>query len=58
MATDAGQDAVMDWYTDLYEYHAEQEQIARAEGRVIEEQAHHAAIVILVRAMTAEQVPT
>lgn len=49
---------VADWYASFYEWHAEREQLARAEGRVEEENAHHAAIVVLIRALTAEQVPT
>ena len=47
-----------DWYVRFYEYHAEQEQVAKAFGDETKETAHHWAALVLFRAMTAEQVPT
>jgi hypothetical protein len=49
---------VEDWLASYYEYHSEQEQVARFEGRAEDELEHHKAVVILIRALTAEQVPT
>ena len=47
---------VLDWYAACYEHHAEKEQLAHAKGDDLEEKAHHDAIIVLVRALTAETV--
>jgi hypothetical protein len=58
VSTAAPPRSVMDWYAAFYEHHAEKEQIARAEGDEKNEKKHHEAVLRLIRAITAEQVPT
>jgi hypothetical protein len=45
-------------YCAMYEAHCEAEQIARLEGDDTEADQHHAAVLVIVRALTAEGVPT
>ena len=47
---------VEDWYAACYEYHAEEEQLARAKGEEADEKKHHEAVTVLVRALVAETV--
>ena len=51
-------DGVADFLAAYFEHHAEREQVARLTGDTDKEKAHHWAVVLLVRAMTAEGVPS
>jgi hypothetical protein len=45
-------------YVEWYERHSEAEQVAKLKGEDGEAERHHAAVLLIVRALTAEGVPT